>query len=79
MGGLDALVFTAGIGEHSSTIRRRVVEGLSIFGLQLDHNANNEGKRIISLPSSPVTIMVLPTDEEIVVARKTVEYLSENQ
>ena len=79
MGGLDALVFTAGIGEHSSAIRRRVVEGLSIFGLQLDEDANNEGKRIISLPSSPVTIMVLPTDEEIVVARKTVEYLSDNQ
>ena len=55
------------------------MEGLSIFGLQLDEAANSEGKRIISKPSSPVTIMVLPTDEEIVVARKTVEYLAENQ
>ena len=75
MGGFDTLVFTAGIGEHSSYIRRRVVEGLSIFGLQLDEAANEEGKEIISTQSSPVKIMVIPTDEEIVVARKSVEYI----
>lgn len=75
MGGFDTLVFTAGIGEHSSYIRRRVVEGLSIFGLKLDEAANEEGKEIISTQSSPVKIMVIPTDEEIVVARKSVEYI----
>ncbi len=79
MGGLDALVFTAGIGEHSPYIRRKVVELLSIFGLELDEKANEEGKEVISTPSSPVKIMVIPTDEEIVVARKCVEYISSHQ
>ena len=79
MGGLDALVFTAGIGEHSSYVRRKVVEGLSILGLEIDEKANEEGREVISKPSSPVRIMVIPTDEEIVVARKSVEYIINHQ
>lgn len=79
MGGLDVLAFTAGIGEHSPYIRKRVVSMLSIFGLELDEKANEEGKRVISAPSSKVKIIVIPTDEEIVVARKTVEYIKSNQ
>ena len=79
MGGLDALVFTAGIGEHSPYIRKRVVEGLSILGLELDEDANEEGRMIISKPNSPVKIMVIPTDEEIVVARKSMEYIGSIQ
>ena len=79
MGGLDALVFTAGIGEHSSYVRGKVVEGLSILGLEIDEKANEEGREVISKPSSPVRIMVIPTDEEIVVARKSVEYIINHQ
>ncbi|MCR4676547.1 MAG: acetate kinase, partial [Sphaerochaetaceae bacterium] len=71
LGGLDYLVFTAGIGEHSALIRKKVCEKLRHIGLELDESANSENRRIISTPSSSVKVLVIPTDEELVVARKT--------
>ncbi|MCR4677029.1 MAG: acetate/propionate family kinase [Sphaerochaetaceae bacterium] len=71
LGGLDYLVFTAGIGEHSPLVRKAVCEKLAHIGLVLDDKANLENRRIISSPSSSVKVLVIPTDEELVVARET--------
>ena len=75
MGGLDCIVFTAGIGENTPTIRAGVCEGLEFLGVKLDKNAN-EGKntgaiREISAKSSKVKVLVIPTNEELVIARET--------
>jgi acetate kinase len=71
LGGLDALVFTAGIGEHAVAIRARVVKALSWMGVQLDEAANARHDLCISLADSPLTVLVLPTDEEAVLAQQT--------
>lgn len=74
MGGLDSIVFTAGIGENRSDLRAAVCEGLEAFGIQLDPAANaaaNDGEREISAPGSKVRVLVIPTNEERVVARET--------
>ncbi len=75
MGGLDCIVFTAGIGENTPTIRAGVCEGLEFLGVKLDKNAN-EGKntgaiREISAKGSKVKVLVIPTNEELVIARET--------
>jgi acetate kinase len=70
LGGLDAFVFTGGIGEHAAPIRARVAEMLGWTGMALDdrkNSANQEG--LISTPQSPVAIRMIPTDEESVIAR----------
>ena len=64
LGGLDALVFSGGIGEHAAEIRRRVCEALEWLGLQLDEAANAAGQTDISTPQSLVSAMIIPTDEE---------------
>ena len=69
MGGLDGLVFTAGIGENSAEIRRRVCERLSWMGLSLDLRANAENRFQINGSPSPIKAWMLPTDEELVMAR----------
>jgi acetate kinase len=74
MNGLDALVFTAGVGENSALLRERICNQLSFFGIQLDEEANrssNRGERLISTEDSPVKILVIPTNEELVIARDT--------
>ena len=74
MGGLDAIVFTAGIGENRADIRSAVCAGLEEFGVQLDSAANDEtssDERIISTEGSKVRVLVIPTNEERVVARET--------
>jgi len=71
LGGLDTLVFTGGIGENSPEIRERVCDPLGCFGIRLDAQANAAGSRIISGPGSPVTVHVIRTDEESVIARQT--------
>jgi acetate kinase len=68
LGGLDAIVFTAGIGEHSAEIRRRIVTGLAWLGLDLDPAANAAHGPRISRPDSRVAAWVVPTDEEAVIA-----------
>ncbi|MGC2081676.1 MAG: acetate kinase, partial [Xanthobacteraceae bacterium] len=76
LGGLDAFVFTAGIGENSATIRARVAEKLSWLGVSLDPAANKAGKSQISPTQSKVPLLVVPTDEELMIARHTLSLLS---
>ncbi len=71
LGGLDALVFTAGIGEHSSEIRRLVCEGANWLGLDLDQSANAAGGPRITTPGSRTSAWVIPTDEDLMIARHT--------
>ena len=71
LGGLDALVFTAGIGEHSAEIRANVCRGAGWLGITLDEEANAKGGPRISSPSSAVSAWVIPTDENLMIARHT--------
>jgi acetate kinase len=71
LGGLDALVFTAGIGENSGEIRRRVAGASAWLGIQLDNVANNARGPRISTPQSKVSAWVIPTNEELMIARHT--------
>ncbi|MCI9383835.1 MAG: acetate kinase, partial [Lachnospiraceae bacterium] len=77
LGGLDHLVFTGGIGEHGCTIRRIVCSQLKHMGVLLDpeKNLDYSENAVISLPESPVTIHVIPANEELGVARKTFGYV----
>ncbi|HAA47735.1 MAG TPA: acetate kinase [Synergistaceae bacterium] len=78
MGGIDAIVFTAGIGENSSVVRKMVVEGLEFLGADVDPEKNNvRGKeRIISTDGAKVSVLVVPTNEELVIARDTKELIN---
>ncbi len=67
--GIDGIVFSAGIGEHSKKIRRRVCEGLSWTGALLDKNANDTNQLSISHPKSKIEILVIPTNEEIIIGK----------
>ena len=75
LGGLDAFVFTAGIGEHSATIRARVAEKLAWLGVDLDAAANGAQKSLISRPESRVALLMVPTDEELMIAQHTLALL----
>ena len=69
--GLDAMIFTGGVGENAAGLRARVLKGAAWLGLQLDAAANLQGPGCISAPGSPVAAWVLRTDEERVIARHT--------
>ena len=70
LNGADAIVFTAGIGENSVTIRKLVIEGISWFGCDIDPEKNVRGAEgEISSPAAKVKVLVIPTDEELVIAR----------
>ena len=69
LSGLDGIVFTAGIGEHSAVVRARACEGLEWCGVTIDSDRNAGNAPIISPPGNPVTVRVLPTNEELVIAR----------
>lgn len=74
LGGLEALVFTAGIGENSASLRRRVCEDAAWLGVALDIDANEAdvtGARCISAPGSRVAVWVIPTNEELMIAQHT--------
>ena len=73
MNGIDILVFTGGIGENDAFIRAEIVKGLSFLGVTLDEEANNcRGvERVISTPDSKLTVCVIPTDEELMIASDT--------
>ena len=77
IGAPEALVFTGGIGENSSTIRRLVVEGIASLGIKLDPEKNNvRGKKsIISTADSKWKAVIMPTNEELMIARNTLEVL----
>ncbi|OYW16019.1 MAG: hypothetical protein B7Z39_03050 [Novosphingobium sp. 12-64-8] len=73
LGGLDTLVFTAGIGENDAAMRASICERLAFTGIELDPAANLNHAPVISTPDSVVTVRVLPTDEERMIARYTAE------
>lgn len=76
LGGLDAIAFTAGIGENVPMVRERLLTGLGDFGIELDREANaarSKQLRVISTPASKVTVLVVPTDEELSIARQAAE------
>ena len=75
LGGLDLLVFTAGIGEHNAELRSRIVQGLGYLGLALDPSANNANQALISSADSRVKVAVEPTNEEWVAARAAEQLL----
>lgn len=75
LGGLDAFVFTAGIGENSAIIRARIAEKLAWLGAVFDPTANADGKSLISRPESRVALLVVPTDEELMIAQHTLALL----
>ena len=76
LGGLDAFVFTAGIGENSATVRARVAEKLGWLGAILDKEANSAARTLISRPESQIALYIVPTDEELMIARHTLALLS---
>jgi len=80
MGGIDALVFTAGIGENNHGIRKRVVTGLEFLGIEIDDEKNNQrgGERDISTDNAKVRTLVIPTNEELAIARETLKLISNN-
>ena len=69
LGGLDTLVFSAGIGERSAAIRARICEGLGFLGIELHDSRNTAHAAVISTAASQVTVRVIPTDEELMIAR----------
>jgi acetate kinase len=79
MGGLDVVVFTAGIGENSAHAREGVCEGLEFLGVEIDSSRNDVRgeERIISPDNSRVKVMIVPTNEELVIARDTKKIISE--
>ncbi|MFB6467691.1 acetate kinase [Cytobacillus sp. Hz8] len=76
MSGVDAIIFTAGIGENSDTIRARVLKGLEFMGIYWDPTLNkvHGEEAFISYPHSPVKVMVIPTNEEVMIARDVVKF-----
>lgn len=73
LGGLDAFVFTAGIGENDASLRAAVVQKLAWLGAKLDGEANNRNGRRISTEDSKVSVWVIPTNEELMIAQHTAE------
>ena len=70
MNGVDGIVFTAGVGENSAYMRQRIIEGISWFGVELDPKANDTREEaIISSKDSKITVLNIPTNEEIAIAR----------
>jgi acetate kinase len=76
LGGVDTLIFTAGIGEHSATIRERICERLEFLGLELDVERNARHAPIVSRDRSRVVVRVMKTDEDLMIARHTRHLLS---
>ena len=76
LGGLDTLIFSGGIGEHAPAIRARVCESLAFLGVQLDMERNEANAAIISAPSAGVMVRVIPTDEELMIARAAYRLLA---
>ena len=75
MHGIDGIIFTAGVGENSTSIRERVLKGLEFMGVYWDPSLNQvRGKEaFVNYPHSPVKVMIIPTNEEVMIARDTVE------
>ena len=78
-GGLDALVFTAGIGEHNPAVRAGICAYSTWLGIDLEPEANRQGHPCISTPDSAVRVWVIPTNEELMIARHTLHLLEDSQ
>ena len=78
MGGVDVITFTAGVGENSDEMRARICEGLEYLGVKLDPEKNKRrGEEVeISTPDSKVRVFIIPTNEELMIARDTLELVS---
>ncbi len=72
--GCDAIIFTAGIGEHSSVVRKKICDRLAWLGVVLNENANNSHASIISKETSKICVSVIPTNEEYMIAQHTIKY-----
>ena len=80
MGGIEALAFTGGIGENSGRLREKCCAGLGFLGIELDAAKNaGAGDRVVSADVSPVTVLALSTNEELVVARRAWRCLASNK
>ncbi|KRN96230.1 acetate kinase [Furfurilactobacillus siliginis] len=75
LNGVDAITFTAGVGEHSATVRKLVAEHLSYLGVKIDDEKNNANAEFIQSADSKVKVLVVPTDEEVIIARDVVRLL----
>jgi acetate kinase len=71
LGGLDSLIFTGGIGENSPPVRRRICQKLAFLGVELEAARNEANAPVISRDQAPVTVRVMPTDEDLMIARHT--------
>src|SRR6476620_1940068 len=72
LGNTDVITFTAGVGENDATVRRDALTGLAPLGIELDEHLNDSserGPRVISAENSPITVLVVPTNEELAIAR----------
>ncbi len=76
IGGLDALVFTGGIGEHAAEVRRRICSALGWLGIELDPAANDVHRLRISTDASPTEVLTIPTDEEWMIAQHTYDLIT---
>jgi len=75
LGGLDTLVFAGGIGEHAPVIRSRICDGIGFLGIKLDEKQNAASADVISGETSPVTVRVMQTDEELMIAKITIQFV----
>ena len=78
MGGLDALVFTGGIGENAVEVREEVCKNMEFLGIKLDRLKNENNENIISDSSSKVKVLRIPTNEELVIALDTAKIVGES-
>ena len=82
LGGADAVTFTAGVGEHAARLRADALAGLERLGIAIDadrNGADDTGPRRISTDDSPVAVLVVPTNEELSIARQAVEVLGSSR
>jgi acetate kinase len=76
LGRADAIAFTGGVGENSAPVRRAVMSGLGSLGIELDEARNAASETIISTDVSPITVCVVPTDEELEIAIQSARALA---
>ena len=82
LGGVDYIIFTAGVGENQPPVRKGCLEGLEFMGVQLDIETNEKvygQETIISTPDSKVTVAVIPTDEELMMAQDTMQVVTKQK
>ena len=80
LGGVDILVFTGGVGENQASARKAVCENMEYMGIELDEELNDSVRAkevVISKPTSKVKVLIIPTDEELTIAKDTVEILNQ--